>query len=164
MKNKNAQKIIIGEITQESGARMRNNKPNKKLVYDNGYFQLPLKNKYIGQYRPIYRSSLERKFMIWCERCAKVVSWDSEPFAVGYKRGNEIKGYKQGNYYIDFVVNTDNDERWLVEVKPLSQTIKGSRDFETNKMKWTAMISYANNSRSKFLIITEHFKPFKGID
>ncbi len=160
---KEDKKIIIGEITKTSDERLSTKKPNYKSRYETDYFSLPQVNKYVGKYRPIYMSSLERKFMMWCELSPSVKAWNCEPFAIGYAKGNEMEGFRQGNYYIDFVVDLVDGGRWLVEVKPISQTIKGSRDFDINMRKWNAAIQYVKANGLKFLIVTENFKPFGGM-
>jgi len=164
-------KIVIGEITRSDGSRMRQNKPSPKSRFDEGWYPLSDKNKYVGLQPPIHRSSLERRFMTWCESSPEIKGWDAEPFAIGYakplkasKKGVvEQKVFKQGNYYIDFVIYWKSGETWLVEVKPYSQTTKGSRDFPINKMKWNSAKVFSKKSGFKFIIITENFKPLKWI-
>ena len=153
-------KIVIGEITKRNGNRMSEQKPSPKSRYEQGYFPTQNSSSYQGDKPPIYRSSLELRFMKWIET-SSVTSWDSEPFAIVYaKIVDGVK--KQGNYYIDFVM-TLNGKEFLVEVKPFAQTKKGGRDWEINKRKWNSAIEYCNKNGKKFIIVTENFPPLKNI-
>jgi hypothetical protein len=152
--------IVIGEITKKTGHRMTENKPNPKSRYEQGYFNCS--KKYIGKHQPIFRSSLERRFMKWLDLSPQVLQWESEPFAIGYAKPCGNGGFKQGNYYIDFVFKMNN-KTYVTEVKPHSQTMKGSRDFEINKLKWNATIEFCKKNGFVFLIVTEKFEPFKNI-
>lgn len=156
-------KFIVGEVSKANNDRMQAQKPNRKGHYKQGYFKVDKSKKFVGKGTPIYRSSLEYKFMNWCEYTPSVVSWASEPFAIGYIKPTKEGGSKQGNYYIDFVVDVQGKngvEKWLVEVKPHAQTVKGSRDFDVNSAKWNSTIAFCKAKGYRFVIVTEKFKGF----
>ena len=54
-------------------------------------------------------------FCDWCERNDKVRNWASEPLSIFYFCPISKK---EKTYYPDFAIKTNNDEFWVVEVKP----------------------------------------------
>lgn len=143
---------------------IKNNKPNPNSRWKQGYYQPTNLDKYIAK-QPgepiIYRSSLEYKFMRLCDNSASIVKWSNETLFVPY----EFDG-KLHKYWLDFVVQTDKGQIWLVEVKPYSQTQTPSkfasddekRTYMVNRAKWQAAINYAAKfSNMHFKIITERF-------
>ncbi len=123
----------------------------------------------------IFRSSWEKRFMIFLDNHDSIISWSSEEIVVPYFW--ELDG-KMHRYYPDFVVsmNTSNGVvRMMVEVKPYSQTIqpkktKGKREqtflmevetYTKNEAKWKAARQYCNERGWLFRIVTEK-ELFKG--
>lgn len=126
-----------------------------------------------------YRSGWERKFMQWADLNPAVVRWSSEPFSIPYI--NEVKRaeclaqgrpYKGSSYYIDFYIQTINQEEFLVEVKPYAETQppkepkkktekamnnykKAIQTYIVNQAKWEAAEAFAKEKGVKFIIITE---------
>lgn len=140
---------------------------NKK--YKQGLFKPQNPDKYIGDPEKInYKSSWEKKFMIFADTNPDIVQWASEPFAIPYfsKADN-----KQRRYYIDFVFKAKTQtgiETFLVEIKPDAQTkppknpkritpgyIKECYDFQVNQDKWEAAKVFATKNGAKFVILTE---------
>lgn len=146
----------------------------KKSHYKQGYFNANSSTKYFGPKPVIYRSGLEFKFMIWCEHNARIVKWTSEPTHIKYVCPETGK---QRKYYIDFIIEMQNGEKFLVEVKPYSQ-MKDAEVFSKhakqigklpritnenkaaakNDAKWRYAKTYAEKHGFKFIIITERFK------
>jgi len=130
----------------------------------------------------VYRSSWELKFMRWCDETSSVIEWSSETIVVPYRSKVDelIEKKKKLNYkimhryFVDFYVKLKTKDgtikRWLVEVKPYSQTIepvkpdkaKNSRSYTNallrwwiNDAKWKAAREYAADRNMEFRLITE---------
>ena len=84
----------------------------------------------------IYRSSWEKKFILWCESCKNVKHWGSECTCIKYFNPVDQKTHR---YFPDFVVEMQDGKVLIVEIKPENQTkipdAKNSLtiDLETNK-------------------------------
>jgi hypothetical protein len=52
--------------------------------YSKGVYNIKNKQKYIGNHMPIYRSSWENTFMIFCDNHPNVIQWCSESIAIPY--------------------------------------------------------------------------------
>jgi len=62
--------------------------------------------KYVGDSRNIqYRSSWEKRFMIYCDKNPDIVAWASEEMFVPYKNPVDNKIHR---YFPDFIVKTTN--------------------------------------------------------
>lgn len=152
---------------------IKNVLPNNP-AYKQGYYKVVNENKYIGELnKVIYRSSLELKFMVFCDRTSNVIKWSSEPFSIPYYN---ILDEKVHQYYLDFwvVLREDNiDNKYLIEIKPKSQTITpvfeskyktpkqlsnyiyNKKNFIINSCKWKSAIDFCNKNNMKFKILTE---------
>lgn len=137
---------------------IKNLKPNKKSRYSQGYLDPRSCKKYIDPSHPIiYRSSYEKKFIIWCENNPNVERWGSEIIQIPYK----IKGSNH-TYNPDFYVEMSNGEKWLVEIKPKHQTTKPinenswlMNEWIKNNYKWRAAMIFCESRGIKFKILTE---------
>ena len=91
-----------------------------------------MKKSYKGLYRPsnpkkyvgdvtkiVYRSLLERKFMLYCDRNPDITYWASEELSIRYYNPLDKKYH---SYYPDFIVRTIKGDKILVEIKPSRQT------------------------------------------
>lgn len=153
---------------------IKNNKPNKKGRFKQGYFPLDECKKYIGVGPIIYRSSWENKFCIYCETNSHVVKWSSEPFEIKY--WNPIKE-KYSKYHPDFFVLLDDGKKLVIEVKPSSQikkpeppkrktfkTVKNyrylSEQYILNMAKFAAATAWCEKKGYTFKIVTGDW--FKG--
>ena len=126
--------------------------------------------KYIGNpTNIIYRSLLERRFMLYCDKCKNILEWGSEEIVVPYKSPIDNRVHR---YFVDFVVKIKNKdgvtETLLIEVKPKKQCsppkkpMKKNRRFLNeiknwgiNSAKWKAATEYAENKGWRFIIITD---------
>lgn len=138
---------------------------------------------YKGKYKPqnpdkydgdptniIYRSLLERRFMVYCDNKASIIKWSSEEVVVPYVSPIDNRYHR---YFVDFMIqyrDTAGTLRTvLVEVKPKSQTnepkrIQGKptrrflmevKTWGVNKAKWDAATEYCKDRKWEFKIITE---------
>lgn len=144
---------------------------NKNPKYKQGYYNPINPHKYIGKAPIIYRSGLELKFMLWCDKTDTIQKWSSESIAIPYY--DPVKKY-QRKYYVDnYVEILEGDvlKRYLVEIKPYKQTIepKATRGKKKSNLlyeqmqwitnsqgKWPACKEFAKKYGAEFIIITEN--------
>ena len=130
-----------------------------------GKYTIKNTKKYLGDpTKVIYRSLWERQAFKWCESNPRVKKWNSEEIVVPYKCKTDNKLHR---YYVDLLVELDNKDTILVEIKPKRETVppKGKRKtkryikevttYIKNTSKWQAATQYANHKGWKFQIWTE---------
>lgn len=145
--------------------KIKNNKPKKNSRYHQGYVPVQYTKKLFQSVKGepiIYRSGLELQFIQFCENNPKIKKWASEPIAIKYTcRLDE----KEHDYYPDYVIETNDNNKIIVEIKPYCQTVKpGATDSRwlkeswiKNCDKWKAANDFAHKNNAKFIIITEKF-------
>lgn len=140
---------------------------------------------YKGKYKPInpqkykgdptkiiYRSLLERRFMVWCDMNSSVLEWNSEEVVIPYKSPIDTRYHR---YFVDFWVRyrdkNGNLKACLIEVKPHSQTMEPRKKegsakptrrylnevmtWGVNQAKWKAATEYCKDRNWEFKILTE---------
>jgi len=135
-----------------------------------GYFKPQRPEKYKGDpTNIIYRSSWEKRCMVYFDRNENVIEWESEEFFIPYK--SKIDG-RIHRYFPDFKIKVKKPdgqiEHILIEVKPYYQTIppeKKSRvtkrfinevkTYGINISKWEAAEEFCKDRNWKFMILTE---------
>jgi hypothetical protein len=135
-----------------------------------GYFKPINRKKYLGNVRNIYyRSSYEIKFMKWLDKNDHVKGWLSEEVVIPYMSPLDRRAHR---YFPDFYVEIYNKdgklEKWIVEIKPSSQTtppksrkrktkkfIQEVATWGVNEAKWEAAEAFCKKRGMKFEIITE---------
>ena len=127
------------------------------------------REKYVGHWPIVARSSWETKMMKFLDSDPRVLQWSSESIVIGYI--NPIT-HKPTRYYPDFLVKlTDGTNEWfeVIEIKPYKQTIppkitKGkkrktilteAKAWALNSAKWTAALAYCQARNFRFRIMTE---------
>ena len=117
----------------------------------------------------IYRSSWERRCMIYFDRTPNIVEWQSEEFFIPYKSPVDGKIHR---YFPDFKIKVMNKHKnidsIIVEVKPFKQTqppiiqtrktkryLTEVTTFLKNEAKWKAALNFCKDRKWKFQIITE---------
>ena len=95
-----------------------------------------------------YRSSWEKVFAQWLDHNDDVLMWSSEPFPIPYISPKDNQVHR---YYIDFIFTT-RSEKFLIEIKPKSQT---TDKHLINQAKWDSARQYCKKIGATFLIITE---------
>lgn len=135
--------------------------------------------KYKGDFRKItYRSSWELHFMQFLDRSPDVIKWNSEETVIQYY---QTLDRKKRRYFMDFFVQFQNNEIYLFEVKPDSQTkppknpkrlteqtreryIRELYTYKVNIDKWTAAQEVCRKKGWYFKILTEkHLKKYFGM-
>lgn len=136
--------------------------------YNQGKFIPKNPHKYIGNVHEIfYRSSWEKKFMIFLDLHEQIEQWASEELAIPYVSPVDNKVHR---YFPDFLIKKKTPkgvEVNLIEVKPSKQTQmpvikKNTRrklneviTYAVNQNKWKAAEEYCKDRGWKFLVITE---------
>jgi hypothetical protein len=150
---------------------IKNNRPSKKSVFQQGYFPINECKKYRGSGPIIYRSSWEKKFCLYCERNPAISSWSSESFSIKYFSPFDNKYH---NYFPDYLLTLSDGRVFIVEIKPKSQLIKPNPPkkktpkalknykwaFETwtiNMCKKDAAENFAKSRGWEYLLVTEDF-------
>ena len=122
--------------------------------------------KYVGNAkRIVYRSNLERKFMLYCDRNESVEQWASEEISIAYISPVDNRLHR---YFPDFLVKTDKGKKFCIEIKPYRQCIKPKKpkrktkaflreslEYAKNIAKWDSAKKYCANNNLEFKIITE---------
>lgn len=128
--------------------------------------------KYMGDpTNIIYRSLLERRFMVYCDTSPSIMQWSSEEVVVPYYSPIDRKWHR---YFVDFCIKcktaTGETKTLLIEVKPASQTkapskIEGKKPtrrylnevmtWGVNQAKWKAANEYCKDRNWEFKILTE---------
>lgn len=163
---------------------MINSAPKQAGKYNQGIFIPVNKDKVIkmnSQGGLYYRSSLEKKMMIYLDRNENIKSWGAEHLRVPYEKteyNNKTQSLETTShgYYPDFyyeLIRPDGSiSRVIAEVKssnettepklPTSPTSKQLKNFEyalkmwnKNLSKWKYMIEYCERKGFEFIIITE---------
>lgn len=152
---------------------IKNVKPTKNSGFNQGYFKPNNPDKYIGPIPIIYRSSWERKFMIWCDGHEGITKWSSEPVEIKYWSRQDNKAHK---YYPDFWFRAKqkdgSDLQYIAEIKPKAQITKPkpptknskkavesykflAEQYVRNMDKYNAAKEYCENLGYKFVVLTE---------
>lgn len=115
-----------------------------------------------------YKSSLEYKAFKFQDTSKSIIQWSIEPFPIFYTKPSDNK---QHRYFIDMFIVT-NQGKFLIEIKPKSQTIQPKKpsnpnpkriqrykkELETfliNQAKWKAQKEFQERNSQEFLIFTE---------
>ena len=139
-----------------------------------GKYQIKNTKKYLGDPTKVtYRSLWERQAFKWCENNPKVKLWNSEEIVVPYKSTVDKKLHR---YFVDLLIQLDNKETYLIEIKPKNQTVppkKRSRKtkkyinevvtYAKNQDKWEAATQFAEHKGWKFQVWTEETLKNLGI-
>jgi hypothetical protein len=150
-----------------------------------GAYILQNKDKYIGQYPILYRSSWEFAFCRYCDLNDKVVKWSCESLEIPYKISNGNGQIETHRYYPDFYVEmvTDDPEvhqRLVIEIKPKhetkfpvkqkTQSLKKMENYQyalmtykKNLHKWAFTKDWCERRGLKYVIITEDDLKKKGL-
>lgn len=141
---------------------IKNLKPNRHSRYIQGYINPKSCKKLFPsiQNEPIiYRSSYERKFILWLENNKDVKYWGSECLKIPY---TDFSG-KEHIYYPDYVIEMNNGKTMVVEVKPKSQTMRPInenswiyKEWVKNMLKWQKAIEFCKINGLEFKVITEN--------
>ena len=136
-----------------------------------GKFRPRNPDKYKGDPSNIcYRSSWELKFMQWLDDREQVLSWSSEEKCVWYY---DPVAKKKRRYFPDFIIKFKRHDgiivEEVVEIKPQKQVdgppinpkrktqqwIRQVHMYVTNRAKWEAAATWAEDQGMNFRLLTE---------
>ena len=131
-----------------------------------GIYKPTYPKKYVGDpNRIVYRSLLERRFMLYCDRTEDVVNWASEEISIPYISSIDKKLHR---YYPDFIVKTSKGKKLIIEIKPYRQTsqpkapkrktrayLREQLEYIKNNAKWKAAKAFCEDKGFEFKILTE---------
>lgn len=143
------------------------------LTFSKDVYKIKNPEKYVGTRMPIYRSSWEMTFMMFCDNNPSIQQWSSEPVKIPYR--DPLTG-KQTVYVPDFLISyVDRNMKKhveLIEIKPASQMLKervgknsyNQAQFIKNQAKWESARAWCKQQNIQFRVINEHdifYKPNK---
>ena len=126
--------------------------------------------KYKGDYHNIiYRSSWERKFMVYCDNSDNILEWGSEEIIIPYLSPWDGKLHR---YFPDFYIKVKqakgNIKKFIIEVKPKKQTkppkpvsrktrrwLNEVKTYSINEAKWKHAKVWCEDNNMEFKILTE---------
>lgn len=137
-----------------------------------GRYKLKNEDKYVGDKNDIiFRSSWERKFMLYCDMTPSITAWTSE-YPIKYVSRQDGKVHR---YFVDFFIIVKSDDgtetTLMIEIKPKSQTVPPSKPktkkgqqryinecmtYQKNIDKWTYAEEFAKKNGMKFVILNEN--------
>ena len=135
-----------------------------------GKYSPKFPKKYKGNPCEIYyRSSWERKFMVYCDKNENILEWGSEEIVLPYR--SPVDG-KMHRYFPDFYVkvkeSTGEIKKYLIEIKPKKQTIKPKvpkrqtkgylyevYEYAKNQAKWESAREWCLDRGYEFKVLTE---------
>ena len=141
-----------------------------------GKFRPKNPNKYKGNpSNIIYRSLLERRFMVYLDNNPSILKWQSEEIIIPYVSpvDNRVHRYFP-DFYIKYKNATGMIVEELIEVKPFSQCsppnpkkkltktgrtskryLKEVQTYIVNDAKWNQAMKYCKDRKWKWRILTE---------
>lgn len=140
------------------------------MKYFQGQFVPKNPEKYAGDVTKItYRSSWEKKAMLWFDEQPNILKWNSEELVIPYI--SPVDG-RQHRYFPDFMVLSKGRDgkisKLVVEVKPAAQCeppkpgkktkrmITEIKTYSVNQAKWEAAKEFCKRNGMEFLVIDEY--------
>lgn len=131
-----------------------------------GLFKPVNPSKYVGDPKGIvYRSLLEKRFMLYCDSNKDITHWASEELPVRYYNPIDKKYHR---YFPDFIIKTGKGKKFMIEIKPYRQCkppkpptkkskvyLRESFEYVKNQAKWQAARAYCEHNNMEFKLITE---------
>lgn len=131
-----------------------------------GIYKPRYPRKYVGDVnRIVYRSLLERRFMVYCDMNPDIIQWASEEISIKYVSPLDGRLHR---YFPDFIVETAKKKQYMIEVKPYRQCMPPKKKkrvsrvylhekltFSKNQAKWKAARAWCKLHRMEFKIFTE---------
>lgn len=121
----------------------------------------------------IYRSLLERRFMVYCDEKPWVLEWSSEEIIVPYVSPKDNRWHRYfPDFYMKYRDKNNHIRTCIIEVKPHNQTKEPKKTitptgrptrrflneaitWSVNQAKWKAAIEYCLDRGWEFKILTE---------
>ena len=135
------------------------------LKFAKDFYNVKNTEKYVGNKKPMYRSSWELTFMQFCDFNPSIQQWASEPVKIPYR--DPLTG-KQTIYVPDFLISyLDKNMKKhveIIEIKPANQMLKervgknpyNQAQYVKNMAKWEAAGKWCQGQNIKFREINEN--------
>jgi hypothetical protein len=136
--------------------------------YHQGLYRPKNPEKYVGDATNIvFRSSWEKKFLVFADTNPSVLKYSSEEVIVPYFSQIDNKMHR---YFPDFIIQIQQLDgaikMLMIEIKPEAQTLppkhRNTRQYlnelatySVNTSKWQAAEQYCKKNNMEFLIMTE---------
>ena len=142
----------------------------KNSKYKQGLYRIQNKEKYKGNPdNCFFRSGWELRVQKFLDLNPNVLEWSSEETIIPYQ--NPLTG-RVSRYFVDFYAKMKdkqgNIKKYLIEVKPYSQTIppvqktkktktliRQQAEYLKNQAKWSAAMQFCKKYDQTFVILTE---------
>lgn len=134
------------------------------MKFSQGIYKPKNPEKYIGNKLPVYRSSWELTFCMFCDNNPAVQEWANESVKIPYR--DPLTG-KPTVYVPDFLVSyvdkNQNRHVELIEIKPANQMLRekvgknpyNQAQYVKNVAKWAAAGAWCKRQGIKFRVINE---------
>ena len=137
-----------------------------------GKYKVKNRSKYVGAVdNVIYRSSWERRFMVYADTNPNVVKWNSEELVIPYVSPVDGKVHR---YYPDFWIEVKGEggkiNHMVIEVKPKRQVgpprmgktpkskyryLRDMKTLKVNEAKFEMAREFCDDRKWQFKILTE---------
>lgn len=137
-----------------------------------GKYKVRNRDKYVGEVdNVVYRSSWERRFMVYADTNPNVVKWNSEELVIPYVSPVDNKVHR---YFPDFWIEVKDTggstNHIVIEVKPKGQTgppkmgktakskyryLRELKTWKVNEAKWDVAREFCADRKWQFKILTE---------
>ena len=117
----------------------------------------------------IYRSLLERKFMVYCDLNENILQWGSEEIALPYRSPIDNKVHRYfPDFYIKVKESNGSIKKYIIEIKPKKQCVEPKvkkrktkgyiyevYEYAKNQAKWKAAREFCKDRMWEFKVLTE---------
>ena len=137
-----------------------------------GKYKVKNRSKYVGAVdNVVYRSSWERRFMVYADSNPNVVKWNSEELVIPYVSPVDGKVHR---YFPDFWIEVKGESGQInnivIEVKPKGQTgppklgktakskyryLRALKTWKVNEAKFEMAREFCDDRKWQFKILTE---------
>lgn len=139
-----------------------------------GVYKLQNPKKYLGTKSPVYRSSWERRSMVYFDTNKNVIAWASENFQIEYVSPWDGKVHRYfPDIYVKCITKENKIKEYVLEIKPKKQcekpkepkhkTAKAMENYKAacrlyakNCAKWEACKEFCRKRGYEFKLITEN--------
>ena len=118
----------------------------------------------------VYRSSWERKFLIYCDSNQNIIEYASEEIALPYRSPLDGRIHRYfPDFYIKVRESTGQIKKYIIEIKPQKQTVEPKvqkrktksyiyevTEWAKNQAKWKAAQEFCEDRGYEFKILTEN--------
>jgi len=137
-----------------------------------GKYKVKNRSKYVGDVdNVVYRSSWERRFMVYADTSKKVIQWNSEELVIPYVSPVDGKVHRYfPDFWIEVLEEGGTTNKIVIEVKPKGQCkpptmgktakskyryLRELKVWKVNEAKWDSCKNFCDDNQWQFKILTE---------